>query len=197
MKTNKLRIDYKYLFYLLSDDDDDECDDESNISKEIVMKDDNNKKVKVSFAEFPDVLEDIDTPYKFPYEDYEIVGDTTEIGWVINTDGFINLDVADIVSTLSKESVNYVTVGSADGEGCIANALKDAVSKLPIEIGNVSKLLFNIWMPKNMPSPMAEMQSMIDIINPLSSDIDICWGCAFDESLDGQQVKVTLIAASK
>lgn len=38
---------------------------------------------------------------------------------------------------------------------------------------------------------------MIDIINPLSSDIDICWGCAHDVSLEGQQAKVTLIAASK
>lgn len=156
-----------------------------------------NKKGKMNFAELLDTLEIPDTSYTFPYKDYEIVGDTAEIDRIINTCGFINLDVSDIVSTLSKESVNYVTVGSADDEGCIANALKVAIGKLPIEIGNVSKLLFNIWMPKNMPTPMTEMQSMIDIINPLSSDIDICWGCAHDESLEGQQAKVTLIAASK
>ena len=161
------------------------------------MKTDLNKKDKTSFAKLIDSLGALDAPYIFPYEDYQIVGDTAEIDRIINTCGFINLGVSDIVSTLSKESVNYVTVGSADDEGCIANALKVAIGKLPIEIGNVSKLLFNIWMPKNMPTPMTEMQSMIDIINPLSYDIDICWGCAHDESLDGQQVKVTLIAASK
>lgn len=98
-----------------------------------------------------------DSPYKFPYEDYEIIGDAAEIDRIINTSGFININTMDIESTLSKESANYVTVGAADDEGCIANALKVAIGKLPIEIGNVSKLLFNLWMPKNMSTPMTEI----------------------------------------
>lgn len=151
----------------------------------------------MSFAELLDTLEVPDTPYKFPYKDYEIVGDTVEIDRVINTCGNINIDVADIESTLSKDAVNYVTIGSADGEGCIANALKGAIGKLPIEIGNTSKILFNIWMSKNMQSPMTEMKSMTDFIKSMPSDINICWGCAYDESLEVQQAKVSLIAASK
>lgn len=197
MESNKLPIDFKYLIDLLSDDYDTECDNESDTSKETDMKKDCDYTDKMSFAGILDTLEVPDTPYNFPYEDYEIVGDTAEIERVINTCGFVNLDVADIVSTLSKEWGNYVTVGSAEGEGCIANALKDAIGKLPIEIKNTSNILFNIWMPMNLQSPMTEMKSMIDIINPLPSDINICWGCALDELLEGQQAKVTLIAASK
>lgn len=122
---------------------------------------------------------------------------TIEIDRIINTCGFINLDVSDIVSTLSKKSVNYVTVGSAYGEGCIANALADAIDKLPIEMDCISKMLFQIWMPKDMPSPLNEMRIMTDSISSLSAYIDIIWGCAYDESLKEQHAKITLIAASK
>lgn len=197
IKKKKSPFSFSRLINFLKSDNDDKDDDDSNFTKGIVMEKENSKKGKMSFAELIDTLDVLETPYKFPYEDYEIIGDTAEIDRIINTCGFINISTMDIESTLSKESSNYVTVGSADGEGCIANALNVAIGKLPIEIGNVSKLLFNIWMPKSMPSSMTEMQSMAEFIQPLSSDIDLCWGCALDESLKGQQAKVTLIAASK
>lgn len=122
---------------------------------------------------------------------------TLEIDRIINTCGFINVNIVDIESTLSKDAVNYVTIGSADGEGCIANALTDAIDKLPIEMDRISKMLFQIWMPKDMPSPLNEMRIMTDSISSLSAYIDIIWGCAYDESLKEQHAKITLIAASK
>lgn len=160
------------------------------------MNEDKDKMKEMSFAELLDTLE-VPEPYRFPYENYMIIGDTAEIDKIISTCGFINIDIVDIESTLSKDEVNYVTIGSADGEGCIANALKVAIGKLPIEIGNTSKILFNIWVPKDMPSPLNEMKIMTDSISNLSSYIDVIWGYAFDESLTGQQVRVSLIAASK
>lgn len=69
-----------------------------------------------------------DESYKFPYENYKIIGDTGEIDRIINTCGVINVDIIDITSTLSTEADNYVAVGYAEGEGCIANAFKDAVA---------------------------------------------------------------------
>lgn len=284
---------FSRLINFLKSDNDDKDEDGSNFTKDIVMEKDSNKG-KMDFAERLDSLEVPDTPYKFPYDNYQIVGcnpsskkerlwiecvrligkeigcdnlynyfinacqfldfndnavtvgvpsmwyaneiekiflnavssaikctfgknatlyyevgihennelfstefATLEIDRIINTCDFINIDVADIESTLSKDAVNYVTIGSADGEGCIANALKSAIGKLPIEIGNTSQILFNIWMPKNMQSPMTEMKSMTDFIKNMPSDINICWGCAYDDSLEVQQAKVSLIAASK
>lgn len=195
-KKKRSFFSFSRLLDLLKSDNLDK-DDDYNFTKDTVMKNDRNKKGNMSFAELLDTLEVPETPYKFPYKDYEIVGDTVEIDRVINTCGNINIDVADIESTLSKDAVNYVTIGSADGEGCIANALKGAIGKLPIEIGNTSKILFNIWMSKNMQSPMTEMKSITDFIKSMPSDINICWGCAYDESLEVQQAKVSLIAASK
>lgn len=122
---------------------------------------------------------------------------STEIDKIINSCGFINLDAADIESTLSKETVNYVTVGLWTGDDCMVEALKDAIDKLPIGVEGISKLLFNIWMPRNMTSSMKNLNPLTEFIKDLPQDIDVCCGFAHDESLSGQQVKVTLIAASK
>lgn len=134
---------------------------------------------------------------KFPYKEYQIIGETAEIDKIINTCGFVNIDVADIESTLSKETTNYVVVGFGEGDDCMSDALKDAIGKLPIGVEGISKLLFNIWIPRNMPSSMKNLNSLTEFIKDLPKNIDVCCGCAHEESLDGQQAKVTLIAASK
>ncbi len=194
-KNKKLPISFKQLIDLLMSDDEDGGNDDSIFPKDADMEKDSDKKVEVSFAELLDSIEVIDTSYKFPYEDYRIIGDTVEIDKIINTCGSINLSMDDIKSTLSTEAANYVSLGSANGKGCIVGAMKDAVDKLPIEQDCIAKMLFQIWMPKNMQSPLNEMKSMADLIGSMSSDIDILWGCAYDESLK-EQARVTLIAAS-
>lgn len=161
------------------------------------MEKDDDKNGEVSITELLNTIEAHPTTYNFPYKNYKIVGNISEIDKIVNTCGFINLDVPDITSTLSAVTPNYVTVGTACGRGCIAKALADAIDKLPIEMGCISKMLFQIWMPKDMPSPMNEMKNMTDSISNFTADIDVIWGCAHDESLNGQQAKITLIAASK
>lgn len=115
----------------------------------------------------------------------------------MNTCGFINLSADDIVSTLSDCTANYVVIGFGMGDDCMSKAIKDAIGKLPIDVEDISNILFNIWMPRNMSSSMKNLNSLTEFIKDLPQNIDVCWGCAHDESLDGQQVKVTLIAASK
>lgn len=151
----------------------------------------------MSFEEMLASLDINDEPYKFPCEEYDIIGDTTEIDKILYSAGIMNIDVRDIEETLSKETTNYVSTGRADGQDCIVNALADALHNLPIEIDAISELLINVWMPKDMWPPVQEMESMADFINVLSEDIDFIWGLALDESMDGRQARVSLIAASK
>ena len=77
----------------------------------------------------------------FPYEDYRIIGDMTELDKVVNTCGFINLNVADITSVLSTETANYVSVGFGEGMDGFVGAMKDAWSKLPVGIDGISRML--------------------------------------------------------
>lgn len=157
-------------------------------------------KGEVSLDELLDLLDEEYSPCeykKLPYEDYIIIGDTAEIDKMCMSKGYINLDIPDFLRTLSKDTVNYVSTGRAEGPDCVVNALADALHKLPIEIEAISKLLFNVWTPKVMQFHMNEMKSMADFINVLSMDIDIVWGFACDESMEGRQARVSLIAASK
>lgn len=146
--------------------------------------------------EFLDTLDFDDEPYKFPYEEYRIVGDVAEIDNIINTCGYINIDVRDIEKVLLKDGINYVSTGTADGANSYENALEDALSKLPIPIDRIYNLLINICISN--VEYISNMMSMIDFTYELLPvDTFVIWGCAIDESLRGKQVEVSLIAASK
>ena len=134
-----------------------------------------------------------DRQYKFPYEDYRIVGDVAEIEKVIQTCGMINIGVADITSTLSTDTVNYVTVGVGDS---ITDAVEQSVDNLHITAGQVGKMLFQILIPKDYKPDISAIKSMTDFIGKYNKDTDVCWGLAFDESLI-DNIKVILIASSK
>lgn len=157
------------------------------------MNEDKDKMKGMSFAELLDTLE-APEPYRFPYENYKIIGDTGEIDRVIDSCGYINLDIPDISGTLSPDAVNYVSAGMASGEGAVADAFADAVGSLPVKLACISKMLFQIWLPRNADCRISELA---DMLRGMSADIDICWGIAYDELLAAQQAKVTLLAAGK
>lgn len=184
---------FKRLLNLLnSEDDDDLGDDQTGKTEQLIVMD--KERVKVDTPQCKDDLYDVSIPQSiFPYENYQIVGDTTEIDKVIQTAGIINIGVADITSTLSTDTLNYVTVGVG---GNIEDALKLSVDNLPITPIQVGKMLFQILIPKDYKPDISEMKSMTDFIGKYNKDTDVCWGLAFDESLT-DSIKVILIASRK
>ncbi len=135
-------------------------------------------------------------PYKFPYEEYRIIGDPVEIDKVINTCGFINIEVDDVRTSLSKEKVNYVSTRVAEGTECIVNAFKIALKKIPLKTDDIYNMLIQVWLRRDMAT-MKERDSMAKLISKLSTNINICCGFAIDESLTAQQAKITLIISGK
>lgn len=129
----------------------------------------------------------------FSYCGCKIIGNESAFRQVLNVCGRINIDVSDITSTLSTETLNYVTVGV----GCnITEALEQSVENLPITPKQAEKMLFQILIPKDYIHDISENKSIADFISKYNNDIDVCWGLAFDESLY-ESIKVTLIASSK
>ncbi len=135
-------------------------------------------------------------PYKFPYEEYRIIGDPVEIDKVINTCGFINIEVDDVRTALSKEKVNYVSTGVAEGTECIVNAFKIALKKIPLKTDDIYNMLIQVWLRRDMAT-MKECDSIAKLISKLSTNINVCCGFAIDESLTAQQAKITLIISGK
>lgn len=160
------------------------------------MKEDNTIDGCMSFAELMAAIGNPDVPQKFPFNEYKIIGNEKEIYKIIYTSSIINIDYCDVERTLSKVTTNYISTGSAKGDDCVLIALKDAIANLPIGTNDIAKLLFHIWMPKNMESAMKEFASMADFLHELPKKIEVCWGCAYSDLLRNE-AKVSLIAASK
>lgn len=134
---------------------------------------------------------------RFHTEDYHIVGDGAEIERIARSQGFINIGMADIISTLSADATNYITKGETEGEGCVVRAMKEAVGKLPAGTEGTSRMLFDIRIPRNLDKDSSTPSGLAAYLNELGKNIDICWGAAFDESLGPGKARVTLIAAEK
>lgn len=196
VRTKKSYINISELIKMLNSDDIEDQDNEAPVQSSGINMANEDSNAFESFINREE-LQRLDEPYKFPYEQYKIIGDTAEIDKIFKASGYINIDIGDIESTLSKETINYVSTGKAGGPNCIVNALAEALDKLPIEINTISKLLYNIWTPKDMPPSLSEGASLADFFRVLPADIDIIWGIAFDESMKGQLARVSLIAASK
>ena len=155
----------------------------------------NNSNKTITFEDLLDHLVREDN-YVFPYEKYNITGDTAEIDRIINKYGIINIEPDDVFSTLSESSENYITVGQGEGEDCVAGALNDAFSNLPIATDEISRLLVYFWLPRTIA-----MDSFKNLVCALMEEfaryIYVVWGCDCDESERERQVKVSLIAARK
>lgn len=192
-KHETLKSLFKRLLNLLESEDDDDSEEEKPEKTETQVVT-NKEREKVDTPQCKDDLYDVSIPqYKFPYENYRIIGDTAEIDTVINTCGMINIGVADITSTFSTDTVNYVTVGVGNN---IVDAMEQSVDNLPINSDQVGKMLFQILIPKDYKPDLSVTKSIADFIRKFDKDIDVCWGVTFGESLI-DNTKVILIASSK
>lgn len=108
--------------------------------------------------------------------------------------GRINLDFADVNTTLKNAGFALMNTGVGSGEHRIRKALENAINSPLVQDTNIrkaKKILLNIYCPKNLL--MEETQDIEDFFDEmLCDDIDVIWGLTMDESL-GEDVKITLV----
>jgi len=109
--------------------------------------------------------------------------------------GLVNLDFADVKTTMSKAGMAIMGIGSAKGENRAVLAAESAISHPLLEdisIGGAKGVLMNITSASDLT--MEEMTEASDrIYNEVGEDADIIWGTVVDDSL-GDEMRVTLIA---
>jgi cell division protein ftsZ len=124
------------------------------------------------------------------------------IAEIITLDGVINLDFADVETTLKDGGVALISNGYGQGEGRLQQAIQDAL-RSPLlnnnDISNAKKILFNISFSSNTIGEegnelrMDEVNYMTEFMKQFGDDIEVIWGTAIDESLKGK-VKFTVLA---
>jgi len=109
--------------------------------------------------------------------------------------GLVNLDFADVRTTMSKAGMAIMGIGKARGENRAIEAAERAISHPLLEdisISGAKGVLINITCTSDMT--MEEMAEASDrIYEEVGEDADIIWGTVVDDSL-GDEMSVTVIA---
>jgi len=117
------------------------------------------------------------------------------ISELIISNGFINLDFADIKRVMEQMGTAIMGMGSASGENRAAEAAQMAINSPLLEdisIGGARGLLMNITGPSDMT--MEEIDEASNYIKEeVNQDAEIFWGVVFDDNLE-DEVHVTVIA---
>lgn len=114
---------------------------------------------------------------------------------LIMVPGLVNLDFADVRTTMSKAGLAIMGIGVASGENRAVEAAEKAISHPLLEdisIAGARGVLMNITCNSDMT--LDEMTQASDRIHAeVGDEAEIIWGQALDETL-GDEMRVTVIA---
>ncbi|MCF6249049.1 MAG: cell division protein FtsZ [Desulfobacula sp.] len=109
--------------------------------------------------------------------------------------GHVNLDFADVRTTMQKAGKALMGIGIASGENRAVEAAEKAISHPLLEdisISGAKGVLMNITSSSDLT--LDEMTAASDrIYREVGDDADIIWGQTFDEEL-GDEMRITVIA---
>lgn len=118
------------------------------------------------------------------------------IAEIITLPGIINLDFADVNTTMKDGGVALMSNGFGEGEGRVRQALEDALNSPLLnnnDVFNAKKILFNVSFGEEAELRMEEMNDVHDFMSRFGRDIEVIWGTAIDNTL-GTKVKMTILA---
>jgi cell division protein FtsZ len=143
-------------------------------------------------------LIDKDTPVMkaFAHVDEVLRNAVKSIAELINNPGIINVDFADIETTLKDAGPTLIGIGAASGPDRAAKAAELAINSplLEISIDGAKGVLFSIAGGKDL-----KMSEINEVAKTVASTLDpnarVIFGAYYDRSLKEKVIKVTVIAS--
>ena len=131
----------------------------------------------------------------FAKADQVLIQAVKGISDLLVSEGFMNLDFADVKNVMSKNGTAIMGIGRGSGESRTMDATKNAINSPLLEdisIENAKGVLMNITGPDSMTmDEVSEASSFIE--SSIPPDTDFFWGLAFDNSM-GEEVQITIVA---
>ena len=194
-----------------------ECKDSGALTVAVVTKPfefEGEKRMKRAVEGIEELKKEVDSLIIIPNERLKALGDKSTsfkdliaradevllqavkgISELIISNGFINLDFADIKKVMEKMGTAIMGMGNASGENRAAEAAQMAINSPLLEdisISGAKGLLMNITGPSDMT--MDEIDDASNYIRgEVNEDADIFWGVVFDDGLE-DEIQVTVIA---
>ena len=144
-----------------------------------------------------DVYPDLTFGNAFAKADDMLTTAARSISDIINKQGYINLDFADVATTLRNGGVALISTGTAQGESRLSKAIKAATDSPLLQDNNINDsrhLLFEICFSHQNPISMSEIAEMNRFVDSLNSDIEVIWGAMYDDDL-GDDVRIIILAS--
>lgn len=116
---------------------------------------------------------------------------------IITEEGIMNLDFADVSTTLRNGGVAIISTGLGDGDNRVEKAIQDALHSPLLnntDIVNAQKVLINLYFGEEANFMMEEVSAIHDFMKKLNPNVKVIWGYAIDNTL-GTSVKITLLAS--
>lgn len=143
-----------------------------------------------------DIYGDLDVIEAFKKADSTLSTAAKSIAEIITIPGHINLDFADVNTTLRNGGVAIMSSGFGKDDQRITQAFEDALNSPLLnnnEISKAKKILFNVYFGSAKPLKVDEMNEITDFMARFDNNIEVIWGTAADDSLE-ESVKVTILA---
>lgn len=144
-----------------------------------------------------DIYRDLDFLNAFGKADDTLSTAAKSIAELITVTGYVNLDFADVNTTLKDGGVAVMSSGYGEGEGRIGKSIEDALHSPLLnnnDIFSARRVLINLYFSENSQIKMEEMNDIHEFMSRFSSEVEVIWGAAFDNEL-GERVKITILAA--
>lgn len=143
-----------------------------------------------------DICADMDIDSAFAKADDTLTTAARSIAEIITKEGKMNVDFADVRTTLKDGGISIMSIGYGQGENRLEKAFKDALHSPLInnnDIYRAQRLLFYISYSKENPIGVDELTEVHEFMSKFENDFNLIWGCGMEDGL-GEQVKVTIIA---
>ena len=144
-----------------------------------------------------DIYSELSLPDAFKKADDTLTIAVRSISEIITIPGYINLDFADVRTILKDGGVAVMSSGLGSGENRVSQAIKNALNSPLLnnnDIFKAKKILLNISFGNKQPMMTEELNEIHDFMAQFSSNIEVIWGTALDDSLD-DQIKVAVLAS--
>ncbi len=144
-----------------------------------------------------DVYGDLPLNEAFDLADATLSNAAKGISDMVNHPGRINIDFADVNTTLKGGGVAIISSGEGCGENRLADAIENAL-RSPLlnnnNIRNAKKLLICVYPSMDHPLLTREMEALTNFTNNIL-DFENIWGYIRETDLSGDRVMVTLLAS--
>ncbi|MCQ2343831.1 MAG: cell division FtsZ family protein [Paludibacteraceae bacterium] len=136
-------------------------------------------------------------PEAFRFADEVLANAAESIVKLVVLKGYMNVDIADVFTTLRSGKNAVICTGEGEGESRVSNALDDAVGSVlidDVDLEQCSRVLLNFYCSRNGAMTTQELKEVEAFTGRMLESVDVVWGINYDDTL-GDKIKVTVLAS--